>query len=363
MRAGEYFQKRENAWIKFNDPNAMYLNGSGTLLLSGLLSLLPIKYGILLLRITNILAMLAASYVISRKLRILPFPAIFIIVLLIFPFRSAMDYGQYTILFTFLAFLLAQNIISKKSDSLLSVFSIALLVDYKPHIFVGILLLIVLYKRFLLALKALGIWLLFQLFVGLWTHTVPVYEWYLAIKRRSNFVSYGEDNLSLVSHPGSIQFWVAMACSVFAILVLWRQKKFTKTGAAPLVEIFAISLILTPLLHPTDMLLIALLLISQFDFSSTQNLLIGLFLVWSPLLSGAIFTFFFISILFIILSVLDPSIKKYTYLVLVAPYLIYLLCVRLGVNEVSVRHFMQQLILIIVPFRALAANQKLLLQK
>ena len=126
----------------------------------------------------------------------------------------------------------------------------------------------------------------------------------------------------------------------------------------PTLEIVAVSLILSPLLHPTDMLLVALILFAQFNFSRVHMILTGLFLVCSPRPSGAIFTFCVVTILFLILSLQNSSLSKVTYLILIAPYLCYLLAVRFGIYEVSVRHFLQQTILIIIAVRYLKVNQK-----
>ena len=288
MKAGKYFLEKENSWRKFVDPNAMYLNGAAPLILSSILSLIPVKYGLLLVRTMNILVMLAASFIIGRKSPHLPVPGIFVLILLIFPFRSAMEYGQYTILFTFLAFLLLENLVGRRSDSLLAVSALALIVDFKPHIFMGLLIIILLHKRVELFFKAFCLWLIIQIIVGLWSHTIPIYEWFLAVKRRSNSVSQGEDNLSLTSHFGSAQFVLISFLSAIVIFYIWRHFRKFGVGRLATLEVVAISLILSPLLHPTDMLLVALILLTQGNFSKFHAVLVGLFLVWSPLPAGAI---------------------------------------------------------------------------
>lgn len=358
MKAGEIFLERGNPWVSFTDPNAMYLNGSATLIFSSLLSFMPIEFALFLVRIANILAMLTTSFLIGRKYSLLPVPAIFIFTLLIFPFRSAMEYGQYTILFALLSFLLIQNVLDKKHDSVLAISSFALVIDFKPHIVIGLFVIILLHKRFALVFKALGVWFINQLIVGFWSQTIPVYEWYLAIKRRSNFVSHGEDNLSLVSNFGSIQFWFVSCFLAIAMFTIWSHLRNSGVDELLLIQIVAVALIMSPLLHPTDMLLVALILFSKFDLSRAQTILIGLFLVWSPLPSGAIFTLVTITILFFLLSLINKIPGKLTYLPLVGPYLCYLLAVKFGLNEVSVRHLLQQCILIIIALLHFKPNQK-----
>lgn len=363
MKAGEYFLARENPWSKFTDPNAMYLNGAGTLILSSLLSLVPIEYGLMMLRVSNILAILAISFLIGRKSPQLPVPAIFISILLIFPFRSAMEYGQYTIVYSVVSFILLRNVLDKKSDSSFGIISLALVVDFKPHIIVGLLVLILLHKRFMLIMKAVAVWLVIQLIVGSWSNTIPTYEWFLAIKFRSDFVSQGEDNLSLVSHFGSAHYLAAMILSALMLFYLRGQIKASGRCDHLVLEIVAVSLILSPLLHPTDILFVALVLLSRFNFSRLEVFLFGLFLVWSPLLSGAIFTFTVTMLLFFLLSLVRNAVRPISYLTVIAPYLLYLLSVRLKVDEVFVRHFLQQLILIIIAVRFIQSNQRLLALK
>lgn len=357
MEAGKYFLQRENSWSEFTDPNAMYLNGSSPLILSSLLSIFPIQIGILILRITNILATLAISFQIGRRSPQLPVPAIYILILLIFPFRSAMEYGQFTILFTFLAFILLQNILSKGPDSLLAVISLALIVDFKPHIFMGLVVLILLKKRFNLVFKAFTVWISIQLIVGFWTHTIPFFEWMLAIRRRNSFVSQGEDNLSLVTHFFSSEFILAVVFSIIVIFSLWWRFRISGRSSFEYFEILSVSLILSPLLHPTDMLLLALILLSQVKFSKLHVLLIGIFLVWSPLLSGILFTITVISVMFFLLALSNTSLGTFWYLTLLTPYLVYICALRIGIDEVSVRHFLQQSILFLIAFQSLRINR------
>jgi hypothetical protein len=358
IKAGEYFLKKENSWSMFTDPNAMYLNGAGTLIFSSVLSLVPVNYGILLIRIANILVMLATSFLIGRRSSWLPVPGVFILILIIFPFRSAMEYGQFTILFTFLAFLLFENVVRNRSDSLMAVFCLALIVDFKPHVFVGLMILILVHKRVALCFKALGLWLVIQSIVGIWSHTIPVYEWYLAVKRRSGFVSQGEDNLSLTAHFGSTQFWLITAFSAIAFFHIWRHFRNSRHVCLAAFGIVSIPLIWSPLLHPTDFLLVALILLLHFNFSKFYSLLMGLLLVWSPLPSGAIFTLVIISLLYILLSSKSRPINKISFMVLIAPYLFYLIALNCGINEVSTRHLLQQSILIIINVRFLKINRK-----
>ena len=353
MEAGKYFLQRENSWSKFTDPNAMYLNGSSPLILSSLLSIFPIQIGILILRITNILAMLVISFHIGRKSPQLPVPAIYILILLIFPFRSAMEYGQFTILFTFLAFILLQNVLNKGPDSLLAILSLALVVDFKPHIFLGLIVLILLKRRFNLVFKAFVVWIFVQLIVGLWTHTIPFYEWIIAIKRRNGFVSQGEDNLSLVTNVFSGEFILAVVFSVIVLCSLWWRFRTSDPSSYEYFEMLSVALILSPLLHPTDMLLLALVLLSQVQFSRIHILLIGLFLVWSPLLSGILFTISVVSVLFFLLALNNSSLGKTAYLTLLTPYLVYIFSLRIGIDEVFIRHLSQQSILFLIAFHSL----------
>jgi hypothetical protein len=337
-KAGIEFRDGVNPWTRRIDPNALFLNGPSTLILFSFLSLLPQELALFLVRITSLLmVMLTVNFVRNFSLKLYK-PQLILVLFLSFPVRSAMEYGQLTVVFSAMAFFVITQIYNRSKDTPIIVLSVALILDFKPHIFVGLLIYLILMQRVRLLIRVLLVWLLFQLIVGLYIRSFPIIEMLKAIQFRSDTVAQGEDSFSIVSYLSIGAPWALILTLTSTLVFLIYSIAIRLNAVSKLQPVIAFSLLITPLLHPTDLLLLLFVFILKFEFSYFNLLILGMFFVWSPQLSGAGFTLVCI-MTFIYFSILldnQVSISKMTLMFL--PNLIYLSLVGFGLDEVSVRH-------------------------
>jgi hypothetical protein len=346
--AGLDFRDRVNPWDNQLDPNAMYLNGSSTLILFSILSFFPQEWGIFFVRSLS-LAMVAISiYYVRNLLHKLPQLQLIVFLFLAFPVRSAMEYGQLTIIFSVIAFYIVMIVRNRSTDTFLAILGLALILDFKPHIFIGVVTFLILMRRFALLFKAIFVWLAFQFIVGLYCQIIPFVEMLKAISLRSETVSEGDDSFSIVSIFDFDSRWstVISLCSV----LIYAIYSFTarRDPASGLLPITAFSLLITPLLHPTDLMLLLLVFVVKAEIARFGSLIMGMFFLWSPQLSGAGFTFIVIitSICVSLFCGYQFSIKNFALLIL--PNMVYLLLVTGGIDEVNVRHSIHLMIPLLI---------------
>ena len=115
-----------------------------------------------------------------------------------------------------------------------------------------------------------------------------------------------------------------------------------------MLSITAFSLLITPLLHPTDLMLLLLVFVVKSELTQFSSLIMGMFFVWSPQISGAGFTFVVIvaSICVSLLCGYRFSIKDTALLLL--PNMVYFFSIRSGIDEVVVRHSIHLMIPILI---------------
>lgn len=347
-RAGMEFRSGINPWNTYLETGAYYLNGGSTLLLLSSLSIFSIDTAILILRITNLIIVI---FVIMRSrnfFRQVPPALIIIFIFLAFPFRSAMEYGQLTIIFGSVAFIVLIRIWKNSTDSISVILGLAFIVDFKPHLVIGLIAYLVLLGRVGLLFKAFFTWLIFQVIIGLYLDVFPFSEMIQAISFRSGTVTEGEDSFSVISFlnlESNLSIIFTFVSIVLFSLYLIIARKNLDSRILPL---FSFSLLLTPLLHPTDLMFLILVFVIKEGFTNVGFFVLGMFFVWSPQLSGAGFTTFVILAAIGLLAFLNHPLPIVRVVLVFFPNIVYLSLVGVGVNEVIVRHSIHLLIPIFI---------------
>jgi len=339
--AGLAFRKQLNPWAISPDPNSMYLNGASGILPLVLFSFLKIETGLFLLRLLNLTVVVLLIWKPRNYSMHKVTPLYIALVMLSFPFRSAMEYGQLTVLYSSLAFWLVSNLLKGDSYTVSMMFSLVLLIDYKPHVFVFLLLVLLVKRKYLFLSQAFLFWAVIQLLIGWWTKTVPIVEWYKAIQYRNQYVTSGEDSFSLVSilnlSPLVSMVVTGIGMTTLLIVLVKHQSDIKPV----LVKVSVIGLLAIPLLHPTDLLLVFLFFLASSSFKQNELFILGFFFIWSPLVSGFFFTCVMCSLVLFLLRryKLDLSWKMIALFLL--PNISYFSLVQIGVEEVLLRHSMQ----------------------
>ena len=347
-KAGLDFRDGINPWRNQIDPNALYLNGSSTLILFSILSFFPLEWAILLVRILSLVTIVSAIFCVRDLLHKIPQPQLIIFIFLSFPVRSAMEYGQLTVIFSVIAFQIIVCVNNQSSDTVLVVLGLALILDFKPHIFIGVLTFLILMRRLALLAKAFLVWLFFQIIVGFSCQIFPFIEMLKAISFRSETITEGEDGLSIISLFNFDSQWSTIFTITSAMMFSIYSLTIKRDLASKLLPLIALSLLITPLLHPTDLMLVLLVFILKAKLTYLGSLVLGMFFVWSPQLSGAGFTFFVIlmSLFASIFFGYRFSLKQIALLFL--PNVIYLVLIKAGAHEVLIRQSIHLMIPILI---------------
>jgi hypothetical protein len=347
-KAGLDFRNGVNPWGSRLDPNAMYLNGSSTLILFSILSFFPLEGAIFFVRVLSLVMVAFSIFKVRNLLHRIPQPQLIIFLFLAFPVRSALEYGQLTIIFSAIAFYILMRINNRSADTILVILGVTLILDFKPHIFIGVVTYLTLMRRVTLLIKAFFVWLVFQFIVGLYHQIIPFIEMLKAIAFRSETVTKGEDSFSIVSIFDFDSRWSTMiSLSSVLIFVIYSYTN-NREPASKLLSITAFSLLITPLLHPTDLMLLLLVFVVKTELAHFSSLVMGMFFVWSPQFSGAGFTFIVIltSVCVSLFCGYRFSIKEIALLLL--PNIVFFLLIRSGLDEVVVRHSIHLMIPILI---------------
>jgi len=346
--AGLDFRDGVNPWDSQLDPNAMYLNGSSTLILLSILSFFPLEWAIFFVRALSLTMVAVSIYSIRNLPHKPPQPQLILFLFLAFPVRSAMEYGQLTIIFSAIAFYIVISVNNKSTDTFIVILGVALILDFKPHIFIGVITFLILMRRFALLLKAFFVWLAFQFIVGLYCQIIPIVEMVKAIFLRSGTVSEGDDSFSIVSICDFDSRWSTMIS--LCLILIYGIYSFTtrRDPASGLLPITAFSLLITPLLHPTDLMLLLLVFVVKSELARFGSLIMGLFFVWSPQLSGVGFTFFIIITSFCVSLFCGYRFSINDFALVSLPNIVYLILIRAGLDEVNVRHSIHLMIPLLI---------------
>jgi len=336
--AGLAFRDGVNPWGGQPNPNAMYLNGSSTLLFFSILSFFPLEWAIFSMRALSLVTVVFAIIYARNTVHKIPQPQLIIFLFLSFPVRSALEYGQLTIIFSVIAFCILMHVKNHLPDNFLIIVSIALILDFKPHIFIGVVTFLILMRRLALLAKSFLVWLIFQIIVGLYCQIFPFIELLKAIAYRSETVAEGEDSFSIVSFFHFNSNWSTIIAVTSVSLFAIYSFKIKSNPASKVLSLVSLSLLITPLLHPTDLMLLLLVFIYRAELTRFGFLILGMFFVWSPQLTGAGFTLFVVLASFCVSIFFGYRFSTREIALLFLPNFVYLGLVKIGADEVVIRH-------------------------
>jgi hypothetical protein len=227
-------------------------------------------------------------------------------------------------------------------------------IEYKPNIFGFLLIIAIVKNRF----KVLSITLFFlvisEIVLEFWFGQLPFLSWYHAIQYRSLFASAGEDNLSFVP---KLEISIVLIFALCLFLFVHFRKSFRILNFDSSIVLICIFLLITPLLHPTDLLILALLMLNRMELTSSSSLLLGLLMVWSPMVGGLLFAVILGSISILVLFVQSRNLFRQL-LYFNIPNAIYLTFVRSGFHEPSIRHYLQLAFIVLLAISGLASLKK-----
>jgi hypothetical protein len=180
--------------------------------------------------------------------------------------------------------------------------------------------------------------LIFQIIVGLYCQIFPFIELLKAIAYRSETVAEGEDSFSIVSFFHFNSNWSTIIAVTSVSLFAIYSFKIKSNPASKVLSLVSLSLLITPLLHPTDLMLLLLVFIYRAELTRFGFLILGMFFVWSPQLTGAGFTLFVVLASFCVSIFFEYRFSTREIALLFLPNFVYLGLVKIGADEVVIRH-------------------------
>jgi hypothetical protein len=300
-RAGIAARHLEDPWATSIDVTyAAYLNGPISSLLLGIISILGYDLALLLVRVATVAFVPILLFFLNRRLDIFPksqFWQISTLIILSYPVRANLEYGQLFIIFFTIAVL--PRIVNKTTTTRLDIFSgitIATAVDYKPHIFLILLPLVLINRKVLIGFS--GTILVSALISSIMTKQFPFVVWASQILKRGQSISESSDQMSLngIFHNLGLHWNTTVAVSVVLIsfLILRSRGLFSRMNFEQKSLYIGICILPFSLfVHPTDLFMYSIILsisvIQNFKSQPLVLLFIGSGFVWSNSLYIALF--------------------------------------------------------------------------
>lgn len=312
-KAGEAVRMFSNPWqVNEGSQFNAYLNGPLTGSLLGLVSFLPYSMALLCVRVTTLaviphavdsIAMLSKTTITLREKYLLS-----CILLFTFPVRANLEYGQLAVIFS--ALLLATLRLLDQDNSPRNLFALGfvslLLIDYKPQVFIPLLLLSLLMRLSLFAGLLSGV-LLMTLSSWLFSNTF-LSSWLSAILERSGQITSGDDQMSiysLLSLSKNLSYSIAV---IMALVLCWiavrnYSRLKNENDSAFILIAIGIWMAISPFSHPTDMFIamligsIYLIRVSSSYLNISTAIFIGASVVWSNNVYICLATAFAVTIL------------------------------------------------------------------
>lgn len=291
--AGVKALNKENPWIGGADSvYSAYVNGPLTLLIVIPLSILDQESSLLLSRIISVICIplflhLLGSFVkpkISRNSeQVFWLSSIF---LFSYPVRSNLEYGQlFIIVSTLIAFSLKSVRIQTSLRSLiLPGLALCLALDYKPQVFLPLVIITVFLRPKILLIFPLGFMMSWSVSYFL-TGSAFYASWFDAIKARKEggFLTIDQMNLYAISPSRLVVVLTLLVITFFLILFLINNGFRWLIQFDSLGIIWLFWLLTIPYLHPTDLLFAVGLTFLQFSVTRSRLLAmsLGCGLVWS----------------------------------------------------------------------------------
>ena len=248
------------------------------------------------------------------------------LILLTFPIRSNLEYGQFFVLFLTL-FVLALRLSQSSStrNLLLAGFLIGICCDYKPQCFVVFGILVGFSNLYIIVGGFLSLIIGGTISIFL-TRNFPYEVWVDAVLKRSEGLSSGDQMHIYSLLPGEIGKFLALV--VIAILITYQFYNRSKFNSSPnKIFLLLVSILLTPWMHPTDLALASVIVVAisireqSFKFLNAFGL--GCLLVWS---SSVLITLFLAAFtLFLMYLYLEDkgNLLSFKPLVVIAPSIIF----------------------------------------
>ena len=322
-------------WDAVFDPiYAAYLNGPFTALLISPLGLFSESAALLLARGASILVvpLLVSNFIKyfspAQELTIKS-AKIWLsssLILLTFPVRSNLEYGQFFVIFLMLfvvALRLSQS--SSTRNLLLAGILIGICCDYKPQCFVVFGILIGFSNIYIIVGGFLSLIIggIISIFL---TGSLPYEVWVKAVLKRSEALSAGDQMHIYALLPDEIGKFLALV--IIAILITYQFYNRSKFNSSPnKIFLLLVSILLTPWMHPTDLALTGVVVVAisireqSFKFLNAFGL--GCLLVWS---SSVLITLFLAALtLFLLYLYLENkgNLLSFEPLVVIAPSIIF----------------------------------------
>lgn len=368
--AGSQLLAGINPWDYSGDKHAMWLYGPITLIYNSGLSILPIQASLTLIRVITLLSTLMIAFFISNKLlRINPF-ILAIFLMFSYPVRACLEYGRTDIIITLITLRLLYELSESRNFSnvyILTFFSV-LVLDYKPHLAIPILGILVIHGF----KKVLFISLIIYLTIFVFFYSI--YEinflesWYRAIRIRQVDATKTTDQLSfssLISERIGTVIFVLVCFLIVVQLIHMRYIKYIfKNVFASYLSIMLLFITFGIFLHPTDVFLhvIICLFLVRNNASLVNIFCLGCFLVWSPNIYVNVVLVVLNFACFYILDLMDFRLKTKYMLTLFVPLSLYTVLVLIDPSQEELaRRFLQYISLLFVT--CLSASSNLLLNK
>jgi len=281
-----------NPWLESEDSiNFQFLNGPFFSILCSILTFLGTQ-GMYVFTCLATVALVPWSALLAGRLFGITLEGKYLagvssLLMLTFPIRANLQYGQFVIPYVFLLLLILYFHCSQKtsafSDFAIGVGFIALL-DFKPHLFlIWIFIFFGLQRKFLnvgLLVGGLAELVILKLITGAF---LP-HEWFSRLFNRGK----GSDGLAgfynlhtltvQTKLPSGWDFFLSVGLVLFLSILIFR---YTSSKASTFVLLYVA---LLPVMHPQDLFLLflfAILLITDKQWSKLDFFFVGLGLVWS----------------------------------------------------------------------------------
>jgi hypothetical protein len=369
-KAGSQLLAGLNPWDYSGDKQAMWLYGPITLLYNSALSILPIQASLMLIRVITLLSTLIIAFFISNKLlRINPF-ILAIFLMFSYPVRACLEYGRTDIIIALITLKLLYELSKPRNFSnvyILTFFSV-LVLDYKPHLAIPILgvLVILGFKKVLFILTIIYL-IIFALFYLIYEINF-LESWYSAIRTRQVDVAKATDQLSFSSliseRIGTVIFILVCFLIILQLIHMRYIEYMFKNVFLSYLSILLLFITFGIFLHPTDVFLhvVTCLFLVRNNASLVNVFCLGCFLVWSPNISVNLALVVLNFVCFYTLDLMDFRLKLKYMLALFMPLTFYTVFLLIDPNqEEQVRRFLQYISLLFIT--CLSARGNLLLNK
>lgn len=294
---------KESPWGSYPDEvYAGFFSGPYTAITNTFFCKLGFNSSVLLLRSLTLLAIPLSFYLVQKILygnQITPSTLlIYPLILFSFPVRAALEYGQPTVIYLLFLVLGIYRLRFEQSlkSNWLYLFLICLAIDYKPHVFGVIFILlnsIRIIKRFaplIASLNLFGYLLIFSL-----TGATPLQHFKSIVYRGRNMANVG-DQMSIHALSNSFGKWLILITLSFILWTLFISRTSQILLNACIhrnVFVYLLIQVISPFLHPQDLIFFALYFFSLLlhspliHFQKVFVFLLPLVLTWSnnPLIS------------------------------------------------------------------------------